>query len=179
MSRKTCDFSQIFVRKMFCCASADINFALVFTVFFACRTLFFVSLFACILDPKNLPKTLPKWGSNPWKIDVKNVLFFNIDFFGFWPQVGGSWRPKMEASWLQIPSSSLLGCPLWRSYTKNLLKMASWRPPGSILGIPRVVFGGFWNHFCDFLDPLPVISCLPWTEAIIPEMPRSSKGLDG
>ena len=45
-------------------------------------------------------------------IDVKNVLFYNIDFFGFWPQVGRSWRPKMEASWLQIPSSSLLGCPL-------------------------------------------------------------------
>ena len=85
---------------------------LCFTVFFASRTLFFVSLFACILDPKNLPKTLPKRGSNPSKIDVKNVLFFNIDFFGFWPQVGRSWRPKMEASWLQIPSSSLLGCPL-------------------------------------------------------------------
>ena len=37
-SRKTCDFSQIFVGKMFCCASADINFALVFTVFGEGRT---------------------------------------------------------------------------------------------------------------------------------------------
>ena len=32
---------------------------------------------------KNLPKTLPKWGPNPLKIDAKNVLFFNIVFFGF------------------------------------------------------------------------------------------------
>ena len=151
MSRKTCDFSQIFVRKMFCCASADINFALVFTVFFACRTLFFVSLFACILDPKNLPKTLPKRGSNPSKIDVKNVLFYNIDFFGFWPQVGRSWRPKMEASWLQIPSSSLLGCPLWRSQTKNLLKwhlgglrVRFWESRGSFLEGSGTIFATFW-----------------------------------
>ena len=32
---------------------------------------------------KNLPKTLPKRGPNPLKIDAKNVLFVNIDFFGF------------------------------------------------------------------------------------------------
>ena len=32
---------------------------------------------------KNLPKTLPKRGPNPLKIDAKNVLFFNIDFFRF------------------------------------------------------------------------------------------------
>ena len=60
MSQKTCDFSWICVRKMLHRTSADINFALVFTVFFACRTLFLVSLFTCIFDLKNLPKTLPK-----------------------------------------------------------------------------------------------------------------------
>ena len=32
---------------------------------------------------KNLPKTLPKRGPNPSKIDAENVLFFDIDFFGF------------------------------------------------------------------------------------------------
>ena len=32
---------------MHCCKSADIDFALVFPILFACRTLFFVSLFAC------------------------------------------------------------------------------------------------------------------------------------
>ena len=35
---------------------------------------------------KNLPKTLPKRGPNPSKIDAENVLFFNIDFFGFRPR---------------------------------------------------------------------------------------------
>ena len=35
---------------------------------------------------KNLSKTFPKRGLNPSKIDVKNVSFFNIDFFGFWPR---------------------------------------------------------------------------------------------
>ena len=62
------------------------QFRIGFTVFFACRTLFLVSLFACILDLKNLPKTLPKRSPNDEKIDVKNVLFFNIDFLGFRPR---------------------------------------------------------------------------------------------
>ena len=86
MSPKTCDFSWICVRKMLRCTSAGINFVLVFTVFFACRTLFLVSLFACIFDLKNLPKTLPKRGPIPPKIDAENILFFNIDFFTFWGQ---------------------------------------------------------------------------------------------
>ena len=74
---------------MLCCNSADIDFVLVFPILFACRALFFESLFECILGPKNLPKTSPKRRPNPLKIDVKNVLFFNIDFFGFWPRF---WR---------------------------------------------------------------------------------------
>ena len=59
-------------------------FVLVFPILFACRTLFFTSVFSCIFGPKNLPKTLPKRGPNPLKIDAKNMLFFNIDFFRFW-----------------------------------------------------------------------------------------------
>ena len=35
---------------------------------------------------KNLPKTLPKRSPNDEKIDVKNVLFFDIDFLGFRPR---------------------------------------------------------------------------------------------
>ena len=35
---------------------------------------------------KKLPKTLPKRRPNPSKIDAENVLFFNIDFFGFRPR---------------------------------------------------------------------------------------------
>ena len=45
--------------------------------------------FSCVPGPKNLPKTLPKRGPNPSKIDAKNVLLFNIDFFGFRPRF---WR---------------------------------------------------------------------------------------
>ena len=40
--------------------------------------------FSNIFDPKNLLKTFPKRRPNPCKIDVENVWFFNIDFFGFW-----------------------------------------------------------------------------------------------
>ena len=41
---------------------------------------------AFIFRSKNPPKTFPKRGPNPLKIDVTNVLFFNIDFFGSWPR---------------------------------------------------------------------------------------------
>ena len=86
MSQKTCNFSWIFARKKVCCKGANIDFVLVFAVLFACRALFFKSLFACISGPKNLSKTLPKRGANPLKIDAKNDAFFNIDFFGFRPR---------------------------------------------------------------------------------------------
>ena len=75
-----------FCSKMLCCNSADIDFVLVFPILFACRALFFESLFECIWGPKNLPKTIPKRGPNPLKIDVENVSFFNIVFFGFRPR---------------------------------------------------------------------------------------------
>ena len=88
-SQKTCEFSLNFARKMLCCNSADIDFVLVFPIDLACRALFFESLFERILVPKNLPKTLPKRGPNPSKIDAENVLFFDIVFFGFRPRF---WR---------------------------------------------------------------------------------------
>ena len=42
--------------------------------------------FSSICLPKNLPKTLPKRGSNPLTIDAKNDAFFKIVFFGFRPR---------------------------------------------------------------------------------------------
>ena len=89
-SQKTCNFSSIFVRKMLGCTSADIDFVLVFTILFACRALFFESLFACIFDAKNLSKSFPKPLPNPLKIDAKNTSFFNINFFSFWTRF---WSP--------------------------------------------------------------------------------------
>ena len=99
MYPKTYDFSSIFVQKMLCCKSADIDFVLVFTVFYACRTLFFKSLFACIFGSKNLPKTLPKRRPSPSKIDAKNVLFCNIDFWRFGRRFWSLLASKLEPSW--------------------------------------------------------------------------------
>ena len=76
--------------------------------------------FSSIFHPKNLPKTPPKRGPNPSKIDAENVLFFNIDFFGFrsrfWNLLG--------------PQDGLLGA----------LMVSSWRPervPGASGGVPE------------------------------------------
>jgi len=37
---------------------------------------------------KTVPKTLPKQGLNPSKIDAGNMSIFNIDFRRFWPRFG-------------------------------------------------------------------------------------------
>ena len=65
------------------------RFRISFSNTFCLSGIFFESLFECILGPKNLPKTSPKRRPNPLKIDDKNVSFFHIAFFGFWPRF---WR---------------------------------------------------------------------------------------
>ena len=40
------------------------------------------------LSSKKHQKILRKRRPNPLKIDAKNVLFFNVDFFGFRPRFG-------------------------------------------------------------------------------------------
>ena len=47
------------------CEGSEIGFVLVFPILFACRTLFFNLLFACILGPKKIPETLPKKRQKP------------------------------------------------------------------------------------------------------------------
>ena len=88
-SQKACIFSLIFARKTLCCKSANIDFVSIFPIRNGSRARFFKSLLACIFGPKNLLKILPKRSPNPFKIDAENVLFFNIDFFGFRPRF---WR---------------------------------------------------------------------------------------
>ena len=96
MSQKTCDFSWICVRKMLRCTSADINFVLVFTVFCACRTLFLVSLFACIFNLKNLPKNEIRYLQK----SMLKTLCFSISIFSrFGVDFGFSWASKIEPSW--------------------------------------------------------------------------------
>ena len=109
--QKTCDFSSIFALKTLCCKSADIDFVLVFPILFACRALFFKSLYASIFDPKNLPKTLPKPGPNPLKIDAKNVLFFNIDFFGFGTRFWRLLGLQLGAKLALRASKNFFDCP--------------------------------------------------------------------
>ena len=100
------NFSSIFARKMLRCKNASINFILVFTVRNGSWTIFFELLLACIFGPKNLPKTLPKRGPEPPKIDAENVLFFNIVFFGFRPRF---W--KVLGLQLGAKSAALLAAP--------------------------------------------------------------------
>ena len=73
---------------------------------------------------KNLPKTLPKRGPNPLKIDAKNVLFFNIDFFGFRPrfwrvlglQDGAKSAAQLAAPGVLKPTAFYaFGYPAWTS----------------------------------------------------------------
>ena len=82
--KKHAIFDRFLHAKTLCRKHADIDSVLVFTILFACRTHFFKTFFAYILVPKCVPKTLPKRGPNPQKIDAKNVLVFNIDFLAFW-----------------------------------------------------------------------------------------------
>ena len=83
---KTLDLSSVFVR-FFLVFRSSISWKCAFyhskttnpEVFAKITPLRFSSIFL----PTNLPKTFPKRGPNPSKIDGENVLFFNIDFLGF------------------------------------------------------------------------------------------------
>ena len=83
---KTLDFSSVLVR-FFLVFRSSISWKCAFyhskttnPEVFAKDVLF---RFSSIFLPKNLPKTPPKRGPNPSKIDAENVLFFNIVFLGF------------------------------------------------------------------------------------------------
>ena len=67
--------------------------------------------FACIFGPKNLPKTLPKRGPNPSKIDAENVLFFNIVFFGFRPRFWSLLGLQLGAKLAQNHKFEMLDAP--------------------------------------------------------------------
>ena len=137
MFPKTFDSSSNFARKMLCCNSANIDFVWVFPILLACRALFFESLFECILGPTNLPKTNLKRRPNPLKIDVKNVSFFNIVFFGF--------RPRFQRV-LGLQDGAKLAqngvFQFTRCFFCTFSKTASRRTPDSILEPPGLDFGG-------------------------------------
>ena len=81
---------------------------------------------------KNLPKTLRKWRLNALKIDVKNVLFFNVVFFASWPRFWSHLGPKLEPSWSFWPSKMAYFCEHGATWAKKSPQDASrvpkWRP---------------------------------------------------
>ena len=108
--------------------------------------------FSCIFPPKNHQKTLPKRSPNPSKIDAENVSIFNIDFLRFWPQFGRLLGLQDGAKLAKKQQKTLRGFLFWRSQVKCLLKIASWRAPGSMLEAPGLDFGGSGNDFLRFLQ---------------------------
>jgi len=76
-------------------------------VFGGHQTIFFKLLFAWIWGSKNHPKTFRKPCPGDPKIDLENMLFFNIDFFAFGFDFGGSWASNLEPSWLKMPPPSV------------------------------------------------------------------------
>ena len=113
--------------------------------------------FSCIFPSKNHPQTLPKRGPNPSRVDAENVLIFNIDFLRFWPRFGRV-LGLQDGTKLAILASKSCGVATFEMLVaffgcqiKCLLKIASWRAPGSILEAPGLDFGGSGNDLFRFL----------------------------
>ena len=163
--QKTCDFSLIFVRFLLLVARANIDFVLVFTVQNGSRTFFFKLLFAWIWGPKNHPKTSQKPCPGDPKIDLENVLFFNIDFFGFWPRfrrVLGLQDGAKSAALLAAPG--VLNPTAFYACINILLCMLKGRPaPPKTESKPpacRAMLGPCWHIFrswAAFLRSWPVL----------------------
>ena len=114
---------------------------------------------------KYVPKSLPKRGPNPLKIDAKNVLFFNIGFFGFWH---GFWKVLGLQLGAKLAPNRILevgGSFFWAFEHKTSLKIASWSFPDSILEAPGLDFRGSGINFYE------IFSCF-W-----PCMPRTCRVL--
>ena len=61
---------------------------------------------------KNLPKTYPKRGPSDEKIDVKNDMLFNIDFFAFGPRFWSLLGLQDGAKLAILAPQNVRSCPL-------------------------------------------------------------------
>ena len=101
---------------------------------------------------KNLPKTFPKGCPNPLKIDAKNVLLFNIVFFGFrhrfWRVLGLQDGAKSAAL---LAAPGVLDPTAFYACISILLCMLKGRPapPKTEVKPPacRVMLGPCWHIF--------------------------------
>ena len=108
---KTSLFASIFAGFSLLTAKAEPQNSCAQPVFCWLFAHFGLSLLACIFGAKNIPKTLPKPRPSPSKIDVKNALFFNIDFWGFGPWFWRVWG-------LQLGAKLALCSHIFRSWTR-------------------------------------------------------------
>ena len=89
-----------------------------------------------MFGPKNLPKTFPKRGPNPLKIDAKNVLFFNIDFWGFGSRFG-------SLLGLQVGAKLAL-----KAYFPNARRIpGTLEKPFRVNVAQKLHLGGLWARF--------------------------------
>ena len=110
---------------------------------------------SCFFDfpPKNLPKTHPKRGPNPSKIDAENVLFFNIDFWRFrprnWSLLGFQDGAKLASkSIFQVARCffcSRLKIHVFKKLRLRGLRGRFWRPLASILEGLGSICSRFWS----------------------------------
>ena len=148
MFQQTNDFSSIFASKSLCSKSADIDFVLVFTIQNGSRTFFFMLLFAWIWDLKKHPKTYKKPCPGDPKIDLENMLFFNIDFFAFWLRFWRLLGLQLGAKLAQNASAERKVAYFWTFLSWCLYNIAPWRAPASILEAPGLDLGGLRLNFC-------------------------------
>ena len=97
--------------------------------------------FWCIFPSKNHPKTLPKRGPNPSKIESKNDLLFNIDVLGFRPRFWNPWASTLELSWPSWSPRTLPKACKIQSFAQG----ASQEAPKSLPRDPRTQFWNSWS----------------------------------
>ena len=113
---------------------------------------------SCIFGQKNLPKTLPKRGPNPSKIDAKNMLFFNIHFYTFWPrfwrvlglQVGAKSAALLAAPGVLDPTAFYACINILHVLTRGGQELLKWRSKLPLLGSCWHIFrsGAPFFHSC-------------------------------
>ena len=105
--------------------------------------------FSAIFLLKNLPKTLPKRSLTPFKTDVKNASFFNVDIFGLRPRFWQLWGLQDGAKLAILPTHQFEDLPVWTLLSERSQKNTFLEGSGFDFGGPRV---RFWRPRGSILD---------------------------
>ena len=112
--QKTSDFSSIFYINLtyfFSRFSWKYAFSLEKIINFRVRSFNSQFEISSEFSSKNHQKNLPKRRLNPSNIDAKNVLFFNIDFFGFRPRFQKVLGVQLGIKLAILAPKNYRGCP--------------------------------------------------------------------